>query len=171
MNLVLKDIWGVVKVIDRLSIAIAAALLASILLSFDVVSDWAGVSSWRCYRLTIMAVLVWALVVLLKAIGGYVIRMLRNSAGYMMKILNDDCRKVIRTLIVNGKMRMDKEDPSLRFLAKNGYIQIGEWPNRFGEFSCSASHWVEKWAKKNERIVSTYPRPEPTLDELLEADC
>ena len=170
MNLVLKDIWGVVKVIDRLSIAIAAALLASILLSFDVVSDWTGVSSWRCYRLIMIAVLVWALVVLLKAIGGYVIKMLRNSAGYKMKILNDDCRKVIRTLLVKGKMRMDKEDPSLRFLAKNGYIQIGEWPNRFGEFSCSASHWVEKWAKKNERIVSTYPQPEPTLDELVEAD-
>ena len=158
-NIVANDWWKIVKTVNWSIVSLAVFVVSGGVLWSDALSDWAGASTWRCYRMVALFLCalcaVFILCQIVRCLWHLYLKVTLEKR--MMLCLNEDCKKVIRARYEKGYGTLSKESPTLLFLAQNKYIQIGKWTDRCGCFSFSLCSWLERWIKKHPDEFEQFP--------------
>ena len=127
-NIVANDWWKIVKTVNWSIVSLAVFVVSGGVLWSDALSDWAGASTWRCYRMVALFLCalcaVFILCQIVRCLWHLYLKVTLEKR--MILCLNEDCKKVIRARYEKGYGTLSKESPTLLFLAQNKYIQIGK---------------------------------------------
>ena len=158
-NIVANDWWKIVKTVNWSIVSLAVFVVSGGVLWSDALSDWAGASTWRCYRMVALFLCalcaVFILCQIVRCLWHLYLKVTLEKR--MILCLSEDCKKVIRARYEKGYGTLSKESPTLLFLAQNKYIQIRKWTDRRGCFSFSLCSWLERWIKKHPDEFEQFP--------------
>ena len=158
-NIVANDWWKIVKTVNWSIVSLTVFVVSGGVLWSDALSDWAGASTRRCYRMVALFLCalcaVFILCQIVRCLWHLYLKVTLEKR--MILCLNEDCKKVIRARYEKGYGTLSKESPTFLFLAQNKYIQIGKWTDRCGCFSFSLCSWLERWIKKHPDEFAQFP--------------
>lgn len=144
MNIIFSGLHKILKEISWPIVGRSAFVLAAILLCWDRLSDWAGLSIYRQYRVELLWLLILGGTVIVRDVwrGLRWIYRKMTFTRRMIARLDEDSKLAIRTRFECDYATLSKESPALRFLAQNGYIRIGHWTDGSGNFRYNLCPWL-----------------------------